>query len=152
MAVVIKIRAEAFNRHIRKATAAGLQRAGVFLHFRCVQAVNKSNTHRHVAKFTAKQPAARGGQRTGVVYENMHNQYAGQPPFKRIGVGQANIVYEFNDNERTPAVRVGVRKNAMFMLFLELGTGRVMARPWLLLMLLKHRRVLGRLICMGSRK
>ena len=152
MAIVLKINDDEFKRHIQRATAAGLQRAGIYLHSACVRAVNKSNTHRHVAKFTAKQSAGRGGQKTGVVYENMHNAYAGQPPFKRTGVGQSNVVYEYNDNPLAPAVRVGVRKNALYMIFLELGTRRIRARPWLLEMFHKHKRTLGRLCCMGGAK
>jgi hypothetical protein len=152
MAIVLKLRDAAFKAHIRKATAAGLQRAGVFLHSACVRAVNKSNTHRYVKKFSARESANRGGQKTGVTYSNMHNAYAGQPPFKRTGVGQSNICYEFNGDEKNPAVRVGVRKNAMYMLFLELGTGRILARPWLLETLKRNKAVLGRLCCMGGEK
>ena len=150
MAVRITLHDEEFNRNFRKATAAGIQRAGVFLHSACIRETNKSNVHRHTAKFTASQRAGRGGQKTGVVYENMHNAYAGQPPFKRTGVGQSNIVYEYNDNDRAPAVRVGVRENALYMLFLEVGTGRVMPRPWLLATLRKNMAMLARLACTGG--
>ena len=150
MAVVLKMRNQEFKVHIRKATAEGLQRAGVYLYTRCASAVNKSNTHRHTAKFTAGQSAKRGGQKTGVVYENMHNAYAGQPPFKRTGAGQSNVVYEYNGNENDPRVRVGIRKNAIYMLYLELGTRRILARPWLMAMLKKHAKTLGRLCCMGG--
>jgi hypothetical protein len=152
MAVVMRIRSSEFKAHIHRATAEGLQRAGVFLHGKCVQAVNKSNTHRHVAKFTASQRAKRGGQKTGTVYENMHNAFAGQPPFKRSGFGQQNVAYEYNGDPNHPVVRVGARKNAAYMIFLEVGTRRILARPWLLAMLKKYRAEIGRLACSGGRR
>jgi hypothetical protein len=150
--ITLKINAEAFKRHCRENLARGLQRAGVYLHGQCVRAVNKSNTKRHVATFTAKQSAARGGQKRGTIYDNMGNLTAGAPPLKRTGFGQANIVYEFNDNLNDPRVRVGVRKNAIYMIWLELGTRRVQARPWLLATLEKCRPMLERLIAAECKK
>ena len=151
MAITLKLNDEAFKSEIRKATAAGLQRAGVFLHARCVQAVNKSNTFRHVAKLTGSQSTNRGGQKSGVTYSNLHNAFAGQPPFKRTGVGQAAIVYEYNGNEKDPRVRVGVRASAIYLLYLELGTRRIGKRPWLLATFNKNRKAIEKLCTMGGK-
>jgi hypothetical protein len=152
MAVVLKIRDREFKDHIRRATAEGLQQAGVFLYSQCMRAVNKSNPFKFVPKSTKKPGARRGGQKKGPVYLNMHNAFAGQPPFKRTGDGQANIVYEYNDNEKDPRVRVGVSKDGIYMVYLELGTRRILARPWLLEMLNKHSKTIGRLCCTGGQR
>ena len=150
MSIRIQFNDDAFKRKLMHATAQGLQRAGVYLQSQCKIAVSKANPHHHRLKFTARQSAARGGQKTGKVYENMHNQYAGQPPFARTGMGRSSIVYEFNDNPISPAVRVGVKQNGLYMAYLELGTSRIKARHWLITMLWKHRDMLARLACMGS--
>ena len=152
MAIVIKINDSGFRQYVRQATAVGLQRAGMFLYRQCVQAVRKPNTHRSVATFSEKQQAKTRGQKTGVRYANMHNAYAGLPPFLRTGHGQSNIVYEFNGKQADPRVRVGIKKNAIYMIYLELGTRRIAARPWLAAMALKHRVTLGRLICTGGKQ
>jgi hypothetical protein len=130
MSITIKFN-EQFRAELATAAARGLQRAGVYFHSACVRAVNKSNVFRHRARFNAAQRAKRGGQKTGVVYENMRNAFAGEPPFKRTGGGQSGIVYEYNDNPLSPAVRVGVRKNEMYMFFLDQGTSRIKPRHWL---------------------
>lgn len=54
----------------------------------------------------------------------------GEPPRKRTGAGQSGVQYELD--EATHSARVGVLKNVVYMLYLELGTRRVAARPWLL--------------------
>ncbi len=151
MAITFRDNSAAFKTGLRHATAEGLQRAGVLLYNECVKAVNKSNTHRHVAKFTPGQSAKRGGQKTGQVFENMRNRYAGQPPFKRTGFGQSQIAYNYNGNERHPVVQVGVKKNAMYLLYLELGTRRILARPWLLATLKKNWDKIKRLAVSGGR-
>jgi hypothetical protein len=150
--ITLKINADAFKQHCRQNLARGLQRAGVYLHTQCVRAVNRSNTNRHKVKFTAKQSAGRGGQKTGTIYDNMHNLTAGAPPLKRTGFGQSQIVYEFNDNLADPRVRIGVGKAGLYMIFLELGTRRIKARPWLLAMLDKHRATMEKLMAAECRK
>jgi hypothetical protein len=53
----------------------------------------------------------------------------GQPPQVRRGFGRKSI-----DLEEYPSqlyTRLGVRKNAAYMVYLEVGTGRIKPRPWL---------------------
>lgn len=136
--IEVQFKDDAFKQQLMKATAEGLQRAMEFFFARCRQAVKKSNTHRHKSKRTRR-----------VVYENMHNRYAGQPPFLRTGHGLSNIVREFNGNLRDPRCRVGVTANAIYMAFLELGTRSIRPRPWLVATLIKNRAMLARLACSG---
>lgn len=147
MAITIQFNDDEFRRWLGRATAAGLQRAGAYLASQCKIAVSKANPHHHVAKL---RPGQRRGQKTAKVWENMHNAYAGQPPFARTGQGRSSIVYEYNDNPLMPAVRVGVRKNGIYMAYLELGTRKIKARPWLLAMLREHRATIARLACTGG--
>ena len=150
MAITITFNDAEFRRQLMQATAKGLQRAGVFLQSQCKVAVSKANPTKHRVKLTASQSAARGGQKSATVFSNMHNAYAGQPPFARTGMGRSSIVYEYNDNPLQPAVRVGVRANGLYMAYLELGTSKIKARPWLIAMLYKHRDMLARLACTGG--
>lgn len=54
----------------------------------------------------------------------------GQPPKLRTGWGQRNIAYELDQAKGVG--RVGVRMGAAYMAYLDQGTRRVAARPWLL--------------------
>lgn len=54
----------------------------------------------------------------------------GEPPRLRTAFGQRNIAYELNKAEGWG--KVGVRKNARYMAYLDQGTNRVKPRPWLL--------------------
>ncbi len=54
----------------------------------------------------------------------------GEPPRKRTGWLQQHVVREYD--EGTLTARVGVTKNAAYGLYLELGTKRMAARPWLM--------------------
>lgn len=85
----------------------GLQRAVVFYFNHLQQVLNKSNPRPYK---TPSKP--------------------GEPPRKRTGFGAANVRYEFD--EKAGEARVGVATNAKYMGFLEIGTRKMAARPWLL--------------------
>lgn len=54
----------------------------------------------------------------------------GQPPMVRRGFGRKSIDIEmFRERLET---HLGVRRNAAYMAYLEVGTGRIKPRPWLL--------------------
>ena len=59
-----------------------------------------------------------------------------EPPRKRSGWLQSHTLYELD--EGTHSARVGVATNAIYGVFLELGTRLMKARPWLLATLKKH--------------
>lgn len=152
MSLTLKFRGREFNKKLSRATSSGLKRAAVFLHTKHRQEVSRPNQHRHRAQFTSRQRAARGGQKTGVVYENMHNRYAGRPPFLRTGTGRGEIVWEHNGSDRRPAVRIGVTKKGLYMAFLDLGTRRIRPRPWLRATLDKYRSQVARLAATGGKR
>lgn len=97
----------------------GLQRAVVFLWTSIQAALNTSANPQSVKR-------RGGGSRT--VYTSPSKP--GEPPHKRTGHLQRNVLYEFD--EANKSAKVGVTQNAKYGMFLEVGTKRVAARPWLL--------------------
>lgn len=104
------------NRRLEEAEERGLQAAGLAYQRELKSVVNVS---------------ARGGAAASS---------PGDPPRKRTGNLQRNIVMETDDTSRS--VAVGVKKNAIYGLFLELGTRFIAARPWMRPTL---KRMIGRL-------
>lgn len=78
----------------------------------------------------------------------------GEPPRKRTGWLQRHVLMEFAEakagNQTLMASRTGVGRNAIYGLYLELGTRRVKPRPWLVATLLKHRGMIGQLMASQS--
>ncbi len=54
----------------------------------------------------------------------------GEPPRKRTGWLARNVTYEVDG--KNGVARVGLTANARYGIYLELGTSRMAARPWLL--------------------
>ena len=136
-----------FKRQLRNATAMGLKRAVVFYHARCRQAVNVPNTGTRRKRQRSTAGGKKGSQYT--TYDNPSKP--GEPPRKRTSYGQSQICWEYNDNKRDPAVRVGVKKAGLYMAFLELGTDKTAARPWLLATLNKYWNVIAKLAATGGK-
>lgn len=147
MSVTIRTHEKKFHALIDAATAEGLQRAGVFYHTACRHKVNKSNAGVRKRRTRNTKAGKKGSQYT--VYPN--SSKPGESPRARTGFGRSNIVYEYNDNPKSPAVRVGVGRNGIYMYHLELGTRRVAARPWLLRTLLENKAQIGRLAAIGGK-
>lgn len=95
----------------------GVQRTTVFFWQKVVEALNVSNPRPYV---TPSNP--------------------GEPPRKRTGWLQRNILYELDEAAKTG--RVGIGRLALYGAYLELGTRRMAARPFLLATLDKHRQQL----------
>ncbi len=97
--------------HVRLWTWKGLVRAASYFHSQVLLAISKSY---------------KLGKGTGA--ENWPNPASppGGPPGVRTGHGRANILMEQDEPNLT--IRVGVGANAIYMLFLELGTkgGRIL--------------------------
>jgi hypothetical protein len=104
---------------VRKAALDRLRRAVARLHAALLEALNVPNTGTRV-----KGP---GGRRR-TVYPSPSKP--GEPPRKRTGWLQRNVVYEIDGRKNT--ARIGVTAGAKYGAFLELGTRRMRARPWLL--------------------
>jgi HK97 gp10 family phage protein len=83
---------------------------------------------RRVAKFRARK-AASGGPK-GSTYTIWIGSKPGEPPMMRTRLGVRSIASEFEDGGLTG--KVGVKRNAVYMLYLETGTRTIQPRPWLL--------------------
>ncbi len=117
-----------FNRQLWNATATGLKRAAILLHTKARLLVDIVNPP---PRTTPSKP--------------------GEPPRKRTGIGQSNIMWEANDSKLRPAVRIGVTVRGLYMAFLELGTARVKARPWLLRALKENWTMIRKLAATGGK-
>lgn len=126
--------------------AAGLKRAGAFYHAKCRQAVSQVNTGTRRTRQRATAAGRRGSQYT--TYDR--SSRPGEPPRLRTGTGRGEIIWEYNGNDRKPAVRVGVTKKGIYMAYLDLGTRRIAPRPWLRATLDRHRAVIARLAATGG--
>lgn len=101
------------ERRVLNASWEGLVRAVLYYHARLQDALNVS---------------AKVGR--GTKASDYQASRPGEPPRKRTGWLQRNVVYELD--RMSLRARVGVTKNALYGVFLELGSIRIAARPWLL--------------------
>jgi hypothetical protein len=145
MGVRLKLRDKEFIRALRGATGEGIQRATVFCHTQGRLLVNKPNTGRRVK---VKRPVKGGNNTSRTVYDNPSQP--GEPPRKRTGFGQRNIVWSYDPGKMVG--RYGVTKNGLYMFFLELGTRRIAARPWMMKALTNNLRMVVALLQTGKRK
>lgn len=136
MALKIKVRDQEFNKQLANATQQGLIRAAVYYWTRCKTAVSVPNSG-------VPGPSGR------TVYPDPSKP--GEPPRLRTGFGRDNIVWESNDSQSDPRVRVGSTKNGIYMIYLELGTRRIAPRPWLVATLLKFKQAIGQLAVTGGK-
>ena len=147
MAGKLKWRGAELERRLKKATADGIVRAGTFYHSKCREAVSKPNTgvrrrYKDQSNESKSERESKGRNKTSyTIYPNPSRP--GEPPRLRTGFGQRNIVV--NHDRQKITTRVGVTKNGIYMIFLELGTQRVARRPWLVKTLRDNQRIIGRL-------
>ena len=140
-----------FKKRLQKVTAAGIRRATIFLHAQARIAVSVPNTG--VTKTRKRKTKTKGGKtfEKGSSYTVYENPSApGQPPRTRKRTGFRNVVHEYNDNDRDPRGRVGVKQGGIHLAYLEVGTARVKARPWLLATLRKFGRIIGKMMATGG--
>lgn len=105
---------------LREAHVRGLLRAVAHLHSRILQVLNVPNTGTRVRRSRGR----------GSYTAYLNPSKPGEPPRKRTGWLQRNVVYDV-DKQRLSA-RVGLTVNAKYGIYLELGTSRMHPRPWLL--------------------
>lgn len=126
------------ERMLKKATAEGIVRAGEFYRDKCKELVSIPNTGVRVK--------GKDG-RTRTIYPGPSKP--GEPPRLRTGWGQRNII---NDPDpKTITTRVGITKNAIYMIYLELGTRTIARRPWLLRTLQDNKQMIGLLAATGGK-
>jgi transposase InsO family protein len=133
MTVQISFRDRELIAALQNATAEGLSQAVDYYHSRLLLAVNKQNS---------------AGRSQGSGRRHANSSKPGEPPRRRTGKGQRNIVKEINS--KAVVARVGITKRGIHMLYLEQGTTRVAQRPWLVATLMKHKRTIGRLFAIGA--
>lgn len=144
MAIVIRWNGPQLQRALKTATAKGIAMAGVFLQTQCKLAVNRPNTGQRRVRTRTTSRGRKGSSYT--VYPN--SSKPGEPPKVRTGHGRDNIVHEHD--AQVPASRVGVRRNALYMIYHELGL-RGARRPWLVATLMRVQGVLARLAAVGGK-
>ena len=124
MGVKITVRDKEFINALRNATADGIARATIYCHGQAKRLVNKPNTGSRVK---VKRKSKGGNTSSRTVYNNPSK--AGEPPHKRTGFGQQNIILEIDRKKMVG--RYGINKNAKYMFWLEVGTRFIAARPWM---------------------
>ena len=110
----------------------GLVKAALYLHTRLVEVLAVPNTGERRLSRWRRTPSGRAASYT--VYP--HPSRPGEPPRLRTGFLQRNVRYELDRARRV--ARVGITRNARYGLYLERGTARVQARPWLVATVEKH--------------
>lgn len=103
---------------LREALLRGLRRATLHLWTQLQHTLNVPNTGVRVR--------LKSGRR---VTRYPDPSKPGEPPRKRTGWLQRNVVYRIDEKNLTSLV--GINENAPYGLYLELGTTRMEARPWL---------------------
>lgn len=136
-----------FEKHLKKATATGLKRAGVFFHSKCREVVSKPNTGVSIA---IKRHTKGGNKRSRTIYPNPSRP--GESPRLRTGFGRANVVVNHGPNLKNPYARVGVSANGIYMFYLEVGTRHIARRPWLMKTLEENAEMIGKLAATGGKK
>jgi HK97 gp10 family phage protein len=126
MAVNIQWNGDELKKKLLEGGKEGIARATITLHTACQKAVSKPNTGVSKRRTRDTKRGKKGSQYT--VYP--HPSAPGEPPRLRKGFGRANIQAKFVNDGLTG--RVGIFGNAAYMVYLEFGTRRVAARPWLL--------------------
>lgn len=91
---------------------------------RAVQLVSKP-----AKRIRKKRKRTTSKGKKGTQYTVFVGSQPGEPPQVRRGFGRKNIAMEEYPDSMT--IRLGVRKNAAYMAYLEVGTGRIKPRPWL---------------------
>lgn len=145
MAVVIKWHGPELLRRIQRSTAGGIQLAAQYYYTQCQLALSVPNTGVRVRRTRATRRGKAGS--TYTIYPNPSRP--GESPRLRTAHGRSNVIHEHD--ARIPASRVGVRKNALYLVMHELGI-RGVKRPWLLPTLIRTQAVMARLMQVGSSK
>lgn len=128
-----------FILQLEAATGRNLQRAGAVYMALCKKAVSVPNTGVTRIRKRNTKAGRKGSQYT--IYP--HSSKEGEPPRVRTSFGRSMITMQYLPLKKDPRVRVGVRTNAKYMIFLELGTKRIAPRPWLVNTFMKNRKLIG---------
>jgi len=145
MGVKLKVRDKEFINALRNATGDGIARATTYCHGQAKRLVNKPNPGRRVK---VKRQTKGGNKASRTVYDSPSQP--GEPPRKRTGFGQQNIIMQVDRKKMVG--RYGIRKNAKYMFWLEVGTRTIQARPWMVRALTDNVRKVAAFLKSGRRK
>lgn len=107
-----------------RAAQDAVRQAGMYLVSRCRLIANTPAKRIRRRRVRNTSAGSKGSSYTEFIPSRPY-----QPPALRTGFGRRNIDMEFDAN--AIVARVGVRTSASYMIYLELGTGRIQPRPWL---------------------
>lgn len=93
------------------------------------------------------QERMRSNGEKGVYYKGLNPSQPGQPPHKLVGFLQRSIAHEMAQDKSTGFVGT----NLDYGLYLEMGTSKMAARPWLRSSLAKHSTTIANIINTGSK-
>jgi len=115
---------QAVVNNLERAIVRGVRRATHFVESRARLLCHKAA--KPVRK-KRKRSTSRGPR--GSTYTIWIGSKPGEPPMMRTRLGVRSIASEFEDGGLTG--KVGVKRNAVYMLYLETGTRTIQPRPWL---------------------
>ncbi len=119
---------------LEKNLAGNLEKAAVYLKGKVKEAVNRSQTYERYK-----------GQ-SGVYYHGLDPSHAGESPKKITGFLQRSIAHAMSGDKK----QAFVGTNLDYGKFLELGTSKMQARPFLRSTLLRERDKIARIIATGE--
>lgn len=104
----------------------GIQRAAAYLWNTLTTTVLQTP---NTGESRRRKRRTRAGPKGSTYTVYPHPSEPGFPPHKRTGFLIKNVIYETDRDTMT--ARVGVLANAIYGAYLELGTRKMAARPWL---------------------
>lgn len=130
---MIEFQGEEAMAHVRAETWKRIQAAGVYTQNKIMEVLNVPNSGERRKRTRNTAVGKKGSSYT--VYANPSRP--GEPPHKITGFLQGNVAIEEHPGELR--VRVGIRDNAYYGIFLEEGTKNMDARPFLKFVITAYR-------------
>lgn len=124
MAATLRWYGDRIEAGLRRSAQAGVARAA---HLVATQGRLLANRPARRIRRRRKRNTSAG--RRGSQYTEFIGSAPGQPPMVRTAFGRRNIAVELYPAQYL--ARIGVRVNAAYMIYLEVGTEYIAPRPWL---------------------
>ena len=132
--MTIEWQGDDFIRGLEKQLGDNLEKAAIYLKDKVKQAVNRS------------QPYERYVGEAGVYYHGEEPSAPGDPPKKITGTLQRSIAHEMSPDRK----QAFVGSNMEYAFYLELGTSKMAARPFLRSTLMAERDKIAKIIAEGK--